>query len=147
MTYKKSYSELIAIDSYEDRFRYLMLNGKIGETTFGSDRYLNQVFYKSPEWISAKQDAIIRDNGCDMAFSGYEIHGCIIIVHHINPITIDDIRKRSPKLFDLENLITVAHNTHNAIHYGNESFLFGQTIVERKPNDTCPWKGGVTHGR
>lgn len=144
--HKKSYSELVTIDSYEGRFKYLKIGGRVGEATFGSERYLNQVFYKSPEWISVKRDAIIRDNGCDMGFPGYEIQGRIIIVHHINPITADDIRKRSTKLFDLENLITVALNTHNAIHYGDESFLLGQTLIERKPNDTCPWKGGAVHG-
>lgn len=136
----KTYSELIAFPTFEDRFRYLKMGGKVGETTFGFERYLNQIFYKCPEWIETRNKVIIRDEGCDLAFPGYEIRGKIIIIHHINPITIDDIRNRSPKLFDLENLITVAHKTHNAIHYGDESFLIGQTIVTRKPNDTCPWK-------
>ena len=138
--YDKTYSELIAIPTYNDRFRYLKMGGKVGETTFGFERYLNQIFYKCPEWIETRNKVIVRDEGCDLAFPGYEIRGKIIIVHHINPITINDIRNRSPKLFDLENLITVAHKTHNAIHYGDESFLIGQTIVTRKPNDTCPWK-------
>ena len=138
--YDKTYSELIAIPTYNDRFRYLKMSGKVGETTFGFERYLNQIFYKCPEWIETRNKVIVRDEGCDLAFPGYEIRGKIIIIHHINPITIDDIRNRSPKLFDLENLITVAHKTHNAIHYGDESFLIGQTIVTRKPNDTCPWK-------
>lgn len=158
--YVKTYSELITIPTYEDRFRYLKLGGKVGEATFGLERYLNQTFYKCPEWLEARDKAIIRDEGCDMAFPGYEIHGRIkelistvylpeerqklkwpiIIVHHINPITIEDIQRRSPKLFDLENLITTAHKTHNAIHYGDESFLIGQMLVTRKPNDTCPWK-------
>ena len=138
--YDKTYSELIAIPKSEDRFRYLKMSGKVGETTFGFERYLNQIFYKCPEWIETRNKVIVRDEGCDLAFPGYEIRGKIIIIHHINPITIDDIRNRSPKLFDLENLITVAHKTHNAIHYGDESFLIGQTIVTRKPNDTCPWK-------
>lgn len=138
--YDKTYSELIAIPTYDDRFRYLKIGGKVGETTFGLERYLNQVFYKCDDWLEVRDKAIVRDEGCDLAFPGYEIRGKIIIVHHINPITINDIRNRSPKLFDLENLITVAHKTHNAIHYGDESFLIGQTIVTRKPNDTCPWK-------
>ena len=138
--YDKTYSELIAIPTYNDRFRYLKMSGKVGETTFGFERYLNQIFYKCPEWIETRNKVIVRDEGCDLAFPGYEIRGKIIIIHHMNPITIDDIRNRSPKLFDLENLITVAHKTHNAIHYGDESFLIGQTIVTRKPNDTCPWK-------
>ena len=136
----KTYSELIVFPTFEDRFRYLKMCGKVGETTFGFERYLNQIFYKCPEWIETRNKVIVRDEGCDLAFPGYEIRGKIIIIHHINPITIDDIRNRSPKLFDLENLITVAHKTHNAIHYGDESFLIGQTIVTRKPNDTCPWK-------
>ena len=138
--YKKTYSELITIPSYEDRFKYLMMHGKVGEATFGIERYLNQIFYKCWEWQNARDKAIIRDEGCDMAMHGYEIHDKIIIVHHINPITLDDIHKRSTKLFDLENLVTVRHKTHNAIHYGDESFLIGQTLVKRKPNDTCPWK-------
>lgn len=138
--YAKTYSELVTIQNYEDRFRYLRLSGKVGETTFGLERYLNQIFYKCPEWLEARDRAIIRDEGCDMAFPGYEIHGRIIIVHHINSITIEDIQRRSPKLFDLENLITVSHKTHNAIHYGDESFLIGQTLVTRTPSDTCPWK-------
>ena len=138
--YDKTYSELIAFPTFEDRFRYLKMGGKVGETTFGFERYLNQIFYKCPEWIETRNKVIVRDEGCDLAFPGYEIRGKIIIIHHINPITIDDIRTRSPKLSDLENLITVPHKTHNAIHYGDESFLIGQTIVTRKPNDTWPWK-------
>lgn len=137
----KTYSELITIPTYEDRFKYLFIGGKVGETTFGLERYLNQVFYKSDEWLSVRNKVITRDNGCDMAVDGYEVHDKFVIIHHINPITIEDIEKRSYKLFDLENLITVRHKTHNAIHYGNvESFLIGQMLVERRPNDTCPWK-------
>lgn len=138
--YSKTYSELITIPTFEERFRYLKMGGTIGEATFGFERYLNQILYNSAEWKRTRNDVIIRDNGCDLAMEGHEIHGRIIIVHHINPITIDDIRNRSQKLFDLENLITTAHRTHNAIHYSDESFLNGFEIVERKPNDTCPWK-------
>lgn len=136
----KSYSELISIPSYNDRFRYLMMGGKVGELTFGYERYLNQIFYKSGEWQDVRNEVIVRDNGCDLAHVDHEIKGKIIIIHHINPITIEDIRNRSPRLFDLENLICVAHKTHNAIHYGDESFLIGQVVLERTPFDTCPWK-------
>lgn len=134
----KSYSELIRIPSFEERFRYLKINGIVGEETFGCDRYLNQIFYKSEEWKRIRRRVIIRDNGCDLAWEEYEIKG-IIIIHHINPITKEDILNRSSKLFDLENLICTSVNTHKAIHYGNEEML-PKKIVERTMNDTCPWK-------
>lgn len=138
MMYQRTYSELITFDSYEDRFNYLRLDGLIGETTFGFDRYLNQIFYKSPEWKRTRDIIIVRDKGCDLGVEGYEIRGKILI-HHINPITLEDIRNRSYKLFDPENLITTVMMTHNAIHYGDDSLLV-KAPVERKPNDTCPWK-------
>lgn len=134
----KSYSELIRLNTFEERFRYLKLDGIVGETTFGFDRYLNQIFYNSPEWKKLRNEIIVRDNGCDLGVEGYLIHGKILI-HHINPITIDDIRNKSSRLFDKNNLITTVHNTHNAIHYGDESLIF-TVPIERKPNDTCPWK-------
>lgn len=134
----KSYSELIRIPSFEERFQYLRINGIVGEETFGCDRYLNQIFYKSEEWKRIRRRVIIRDNGCDLAWDEYEIKG-IIIIHHINPITKEDILNRSSKLFDLENLICTSVNTHKAIHYGNEEML-PKKIVERTMNDTCPWK-------
>lgn len=134
----KSYSELIRIPSFEERFQYLRINGIVGEETFGCDRYLNQIFYKSEEWKRIRRRVIIRDNGCDLAWDEYEIKG-IIIIHHINPITKEDILDRSSKLFDLENLICTSVNTHKAIHYGNEEML-PKKIVERTMNDTCPWK-------
>ena len=134
----KSYSELIRIPSFEERFQYLRINGIVGEETFGCDRYLNQIFYKSEEWKKIRRRVIIRDNGCDLAWDEYEIKG-IIIIHHINPITKEDILNRSSKLFDLENLICTSVNTHKAIHYGNEEML-PKKIVERTMNDTCPWK-------
>lgn len=134
----KSYSELIRIPSFEERFQYLRINGIVGEETFGCDRYLNQIFYKSEEWKRIRRRVIIRDNGCDLAWEEYEIKG-IIIIHHINPITKEDILDRSSKLFDLENLICTSVNTHKAIHYGNEEML-PKKIVERTMNDTCPWK-------
>lgn len=134
----KSYSELIRIPSFEERFQYLRINGIVGEETFGCDRYLNQIFYKSEEWKRIRRRVIIRDNGCDLAWDEYEIKG-IIVIHHINPITKEDILNRSSKLFDLENLICTSVNTHKAIHYGNEEML-PKKIVERTMNDTCPWK-------
>lgn len=134
----KSYSELIRIPSFEERFQYLRINGIVGEETFGCDRYHNQIFYKSEEWKRIRRRVIIRDNGCDLAWDEYEIKG-IIIIHHINPITKEDILDRSSKLFDLENLICTSVNTHKAIHYGNEEML-PKKIVERTMNDTCPWK-------
>lgn len=134
----KTYSELIAIPTYEDRFRYLQLQGAVGKDTFGYDRYLNQVLYNSQEWKRFRNEIIIRDNGCDLAFEGYDIHGRIL-VHHINPITVDDVVNRNPLVFDPENVICVTHNTHNAIHYGDESLLITAPI-ERTRHDTCPWK-------
>ena len=134
----KSYSELIRIPSFEERFQYLRINGIVGEETFGCDRYLNQIFYKSEEWKRIRRRVIIRDNGCDLAWDEYEIKG-IIVIHHINPIIKEDILNRSSKLFDLENLICTSVNTHKAIHYGNEEML-PKKIVERTMNDTCPWK-------
>ena len=134
----KSYSELIRIPSFEERFPYLRITGIVGEETFGCDRYLNQIFYKAEGWKKIRRRVIIRDNGCDLAWDEYEIKG-IIIIHHINPITKEDILDRSSKLFDLENLICTSVNTHKAIHYGNEEML-PKKIVERTMNDTCPWK-------
>ena len=135
----KSYSELIKIPTYKERFEYLKLDGIVGKDTFGYDRYLNQAFYNSPEWRRFRRDMIIRDNGCDLACEGYEIRGKIIL-HHINPITQDDlISRRRDVLFDPENIICVTHNTHNAIHYGDANLLITGPI-ERTANDTCPWK-------
>ena len=135
----KTYSELISIPTYEERFDYLKLEGVVGKDTFGYDRYLNQAFYNSPEWKRFRRDMIIRDNGCDLACEGYEIRGKIIL-HHINPITQDDlISRRRDVLFDPENIICVTHNTHNAIHYGDANLLITGPI-ERIANDTCPWK-------
>lgn len=135
----KSYSELIKIPTYKERFEYLKLDGIVGKDTFGYDRYLNQAFYNSPEWRRFRRDIIIRDNGCDLACEGYEIRGKIIL-HHINPITQDDlISRRRDVLFDPENIICVTHNTHNAIHYGDASLLLTGPII-RTANDTCPWK-------
>lgn len=134
----KSYSELITIPTYIERFRYLKLSGKVGAQTFGYDRYLNQVLYHSAEWKRFKNGIILRDNGCDLGCEGYEIFARAL-VHHINPITVEDVLRRDPKVFDPENVITTVLNTHNAIHYGDESLIFSGSL-ERKPNDTCPWK-------
>lgn len=136
----KTYSELIAIPTFEERFKYLQLNGSVGKDTFGYDRYLNQVLYSSKEWKSFKNEIIVRDNACDLACGDYELNKRMrITVHHINPITVDDILNRDPKVFDPENVITTCHNTHMAIHYGDERLLI-LAPVERKRHDTCPWK-------
>lgn len=134
----RTYSELITIPTFEERFEYLKLNGSIGLETFGHDRYLNQILYNSPEWRRFRPEIIVRDNGCDLACEGYEIFGKILI-HHINPITAQDILNRNSKVFDPENVITTVHNTHNAIHYGDKNLLITEPI-ERSRNDTCPWK-------
>lgn len=134
----KTYSELITLPTYEERFNYLKLEGVVGEMTFGFDRYLNQKLYTSQEWKTVRNQVIVRDNGCDLACEGYEIYGRILI-HHINPITVEDVINRNPIIFDLENLITTVHNTHNAIHYGDENLLI-KGPIERTKNDTIPWR-------
>lgn len=135
----RSYAELITIPSFEDRFEYLKIKGNVGEATFGSQRYLNQMLYRNPKWKSIRNKVIIRDNGCDLAHPDYEINGQAAYIHHINPITIDDIVNENPKIFDMNNLITTTFQTHQAIHYGNRDILLLNPI-ERKPNDTCPWR-------
>ena len=134
----RTYSELITIPTFKERFEYLRLDGKVGEETFGFDRYLNQSFYKSPEWRSVRDFVIIRDCGCDLAIEGHEIFGKIL-VHHMNPIRIEDIVNRSEYLLDPEYLICTIKNTHDAIHYGDSSLLITEPI-ERTKNDTCPWR-------
>ena len=134
----RTYSELILLPTFEERYQYLRLNGRVGEETFGFDRWLNQRFYKDPEWLAVRDKVIIRDNGCDLAIPDREIHSRILI-HHMNPITKDDILQRSRYLLDPEYLICTFKNTHDAIHYGAENLLF-KGPVERKPNDTCPWR-------
>ena len=134
----KTYSELITIPTFEERFEYLKLDGQVGVETFGFNRYLNQTFYKSDEWLSIRDYVITRDNGCDLGMEGYEIYGRILI-HHINPITKDDIIQRSRILLDPENLITTTKRTHDAIHYGDSNLLM-RAPIERKKNDTCPWR-------
>lgn len=140
MTIIKTYSKMIALTTYEERFRYLKLGGTVGEETFGCHRYLNQIFYKSPEWKRVRDIVIIRDSGCDLGCLDREIRGQKVLIHHIEPITLADIQNRSEKLLDPENLITVTKRTHNAIHYGDESILMATMPIERTPNDTCPWR-------
>lgn len=134
----KTYSELISIPTYEERFKYLQIKGAVGIDTFGYDRYLNQTLYRSAEWKRLRNEIIIRDDGCDLAFDGYQINSRILI-HHLNPISVNDVKNRNPKVFDPENLVCVSHITHNAIHYGDESLLVKDPVV-RSANDTCPWK-------
>lgn len=135
----KSYSELIKLKTFEERFKYLEIGGRIGIETFGYDRYLNQVFYKSPEWRRIRDQIIVRDNGNDLGVEGYLIRGNPII-HHINPITIDDVLDRNSDIFNPEYLISCSLQTHNAVHYGNEEYLNRFGVAERKPNDTIPWR-------
>lgn len=134
----RTYSKLILLPTFEERYDYLRLSGFVGKETFGFDRYLNQNFYRSPEWKRVRDFVIIRDNGCDLGIKDRIIHGKIII-HHMNPICIDDIQTVSDFLLDPEYLICTAHQTHNAIHYGDEKLLTHNPI-ERRTNDTCPWK-------
>lgn len=134
----RRYSELIQIPTFEERFEYLRLDGQVGADTFGSDRYLNQIFYKSPEWKKIRDEIIIRDQCCDLSMSGYDIHGPVLI-HHLNPITKEDILSRTDLLLNPEYLVCTIQSTHNAIHYGDANLLITNPI-ERKPNDTCPWK-------
>ena len=134
----RTYSELVQLSTFEERYRYLRLLGAVGKETFGVDRYLNQLFYRSPEWKEVRNQVIIRDNGCDLGIEGREIQGRVLI-HHMNPITAEDIRERSDLLLNPEFLITTAHNTHQAIHYGDESLLI-LTPTIRSRNDTCPWR-------
>lgn len=133
-----SYSELITIPTFEERFEYLSLNGRVGDATFGFDRYLNQEFYKSKEWQRIRDFVIIRDNGCDLAFPGRDIYERILI-HHLNPITKYDVINHTRKLLDPENLVCTIKPTHDAIHYGDKNLLM-KNPVERKINDTCPWR-------
>lgn len=135
----KSYSELSQLETFEERFEYLRLDGIVGKDTFGFDRIFNQKFYRSEEWKQVRDFVIVRDNGCDLGVEGHEIYGNRIIIHHMNPISIDDIRHSTHNLLDPEYLITTIHQTHNAIHYGDEDQLI-KAPIERVRNDTCPWR-------
>lgn len=134
----RTYTELMKLQTFEERFRYLKLVARVGEETFGFDRYLNQQFYHSQEWKSIRNEIIIRDNACDLGITGREMNKGIII-HHMNPITKDDLIHQSDFLLNPDYLICVSKKTHSAIHYGDESLLF-DGLVERFKNDTCPWR-------
>ena len=134
----RTYSQLKQFQTFEERYDYLKLGGVVGEDTFGFDRYMNQNFYRSREWKRVRDEVIMRDNGCDLGVDGHEIRGKILI-HHMNPITSEDIHRVSDYLLNPEYLICVTHRTHNAIHYGDERLLVTAPI-ERTQNDTCPWK-------
>lgn len=138
----KSYSELSQIISFRERFEYLKIGGIVGQSTFGGHRKLNQILYTSQEWKDTKRKVIIRDNGYDMGLFDYPIKGAIY-VHHINPITIEDIIEKRDCIFDLENLISVSFKTHNAIHYGDFGLISGNEIVIRTKNDTCLWRNNA----
>lgn len=136
----RTYSELMTLPTFEERYRYLRLGGRIGEETFGFNRYLNQKFYRSDkEWLAVRDFVIVRDHGCDLGIEDREIIGHNVIVHHMNPITMEDIINRTKLLLDPEYLISTIDNTHKAIHYGDESLLITAPI-ERSRNDTCPWR-------
>lgn len=136
----RTYDELINLPTFKERYEYLKLGGSVGEDTFGFDRYLNQIFYKTKEWQSIRNYVITRDNGCDLGVPGHEITSEKILVHHMNPISKEDIVNRSEILLDPKYLITTVLNTHNAIHYADDSFLLVDQPVERSKNDTCPWR-------
>lgn len=135
----KFYDVLSTLPTFEDRFNYLKIGGHVGIDTFGFNRYLNQNLYRSPQWLEVRDKVIIRDNGNDLGVEGYPINGKIII-HHINPITIEDVLEANPDIFNMDYLISCSLATHNAIHYGDESYLSRFQVIERRPNDTIPWR-------
>lgn len=135
---RKTYSEMIQLESFDDRYNYLKLNGKVCGETFGFDRYLNQQFYKSKEWKKVRDKVILRDNGCDLGIPGREISGNIY-VHHMNPLDVEDL-DNTEYLLNPNYLVCVSMDTHNAIHYGDKSLMHKNDLIDRKPNDTCPWK-------
>lgn len=138
----RTYTELSKLKTFEERFAYLQLNGQVGEATFGFDRFVNQAFYRSPQWKMLRAKIIVRDNGCDLGIEGREIFRKPLI-HHMNPINLKDILDQTDYLLNPDYLITVSHDTHNAIHYGDESLLIPSEPVVRQPYDTCPWRKGV----
>lgn len=139
MRHDRTFTELSKLQTFNERFDYLMLKGKIGIESFGYDRYLNQILYTSQRWRSLRNKILVRDNGMDMGLDGYPIYGRAII-HHLNPITVDDILTESSDVFNPEYLVCVSHKTHNAIHYGDDNYKRSMQVVERKPNDTIPWR-------
>lgn len=138
MTTKRSYRELSRLKTFKDRYDYLKLDGVVGESLFGSSRWVNQEFYRSKEWANIRKKVIVRDSGCEFGLEDYPINGKIII-HHMNPLTLEDIVDRTEILMDPEYLICVSKITHDAIHYGDWD-LIPKDPIERRPNDTCPWK-------
>lgn len=134
----RTYRECIQLSTFQERYRYLQIGGQVGKETFGFDRYLNQMLYRTPEWKRFRRDMIVRDNGCDLGCDGYEIYENVLL-HHINPITVEDVVNRNPCIFDPNNVICTSLNTHNAIHYGDETLLITEPIIRTK-YDTCPWK-------
>lgn len=138
----RTYTELSKLKTFEERFVYLQLNGQVGEATFGFDRFVNQAFYRSPQWKMLRAKIIVRDNGCDLGIEGREIFRKPLI-HHMNPINLKDILDQTEYLLNPDYLITVSHDTHNAIHYGDENLLIPSEPVVRQPYDTCPWRKGV----
>lgn len=135
----RTYTELSKLKTFEERFEYLRLDGQVGKETFGFDRIFNQIFYRSVEWKRVRDQVIIRDCGCDLGVLGHEIYGQRILIHHMNSISLEDLERRSEILMNPEYLITTIHNTHQAIHYGDEDLLI-KLPRERTKNDTCPWK-------
>ena len=135
----RTYSELSKLKTFQERYEYLKLDGTVGEETFGFDRYINQMFYKSEEWKRIRNYVITRDNGCDLGISDRKIVDSVILVHHMNPITKEDIINKNEILLDPEYLITTIKPTHDAIHYGDENLL-AEDLIVRSKNDTCPWK-------
>ena len=135
----RTYTELSKLKTFEERFEYLRLDGQVGKETFGFDRIFNQTFYRSVEWRRTRDQVIIRDYGCDLGVPGHEIYGQRILIHHMNPISLEDLERRSEILMNPEYLITTIHNTHQAIHYGDTDLLI-KLPRERTKNDTCPWK-------
>jgi hypothetical protein len=134
----RTYSELIRIPTFEERYQYLKLVGEVGAASFGYERYLNQYLYTSRRWKETRRGIILRDEGCDLAHEDYALYSGLLI-HHLNPVTVEDVEQDRPCLYDPENLITTCLRTHNAIHYGSEEQITRRPI-ERRPNDTCPWR-------
>ena len=137
----RTYSELITLSTFEERFKYLKLDGIVGRDTFGFDRYFNQKFYNSKEWKQIRRDIIVRDNGCDLAHADYNIYGKVFI-HHMNPVTVSDISECTDYLTNPDYLICVSFDTHNAIHFGSADIFGKYKFAERYLNDTAPWRNG-----
>jgi len=139
MTSIKTYSDLTKLETFKDRFEYLKIGGVIGERTFGGNRYLNQKFYRSREWRKLRDEIIVRDGGCDLALPGYELTWRVT-VHHINPVTEQEMLRLAANVLDPENLVCVSYSTHKALHYGQFDLCSDYAVLDRRPNDTCPWK-------